>query len=66
MEVKQITLRLPKELYNDLARRGDEINCSANSMIMFLVKLGLKIYDAETVNQIVCKSESDHTPPRNP
>lgn len=47
--MKQITLRLPEELYIDLGKRGEKINCSTNSMIMVLIHLGLKIYDGEAV-----------------
>ncbi len=49
--MKQITLRLPEELYEELSQKGEKINCSTNSMIMFLVHLGLKIYDGEAVIQ---------------
>lgn len=47
--MKQISLRLPEELYEELSKRGDKINCSTNSMIMFLIHLGLKIYDGDAV-----------------
>ncbi len=47
--MKQITLRLPEELYMELSKKGEQINCSTNSMIMFLVHLGLKIYDGQAV-----------------
>lgn len=47
--MKQISLRLPEELYDELSRRGEKINCSTNSMIMILIHLGLKIYDGEAV-----------------
>lgn len=49
--MKQISLRLPEELYEELSKKGEAINCSANSMIMFLVHLGLKIYDGEAIIQ---------------
>ena len=47
--MKQITLRLPEKLYTVLSEKGEEINCSTNSMIMVLVHLGLKIYDGEAI-----------------
>ena len=47
--MKQISLRLPEELYDELSRRGEKINCSTNSVIMILIHLGLKIYDGEAV-----------------
>lgn len=52
IHLKQITLRLPEDVYQDLIRRGDAINCSVNSMIMLLVHLGLKIYDGQAVIQV--------------
>lgn len=47
--MKQIALRLPEEMYEMLQRKGAEINCSANSLILLLVHLGLKIYDGEAI-----------------
>lgn len=45
--MKQITLRIPEELYDELRDKGDKINCPTHSMIMFLIHMGLKIYDGE-------------------
>lgn len=49
--MKQISLRLPETLYEKLSMKGEEINCSTNSMIMMLIHLGLKIYDGQVVIQ---------------
>ena len=50
--MKQITLRIPEELYTELGERADKINISTHSIILLLVHLGLKIYDGKAVIQV--------------
>ena len=46
--MKHFSLRVPDELMEQIQGIGEELNCSTHSVIIFLVKLGLKVYGAET------------------
>lgn len=45
--MKNITLRVTDELHAQIQEMSEEINCSAHSMILFLIKLGMKVYAAD-------------------
>lgn len=62
--MKNFSLRLPDEMYDDLAAKGEEINCSMHSMIMFMIKLGTKVYESSmntTVRLTEQKPQSRHS-----
>ena len=47
--MKQIALRLPEEVYTEVSKRGEEMGCSANSLINILIHLGLKALDGKVI-----------------
>ena len=46
--MKNFTLRIPDEMHGEIQKMSEGINCSTHAMIMFLIKLGLKVYGADT------------------
>ena len=56
-EVVNFSIRISPELHNEIKKEAKEINSSINSMILFLIKLGLKVYKGNISIQIqsVCR-----------
>ena len=50
-EIKQITVRISDDLFNEIKKEADQIGSSCNSLMMVLMKLGLKVYNGKVTIQ---------------
>lgn len=46
-EIKQITIRIPENFFNEIKEEADLIGSSCNSLMMILLKFGLRVYNSE-------------------
>lgn len=45
--MKNFSLRVPDEMHAEIQAMSDEINVSTHAMIMLLINLGMKVYNAD-------------------
>ena len=50
-DIKQITMRIPEKFLEEIKEEADQIGSSCNSLMMVLLKLGLKDYNGEVIIQ---------------
>lgn len=50
-DIKQITMRIPEKFLEEIKEEADQIGSSCNSLMMVLLKLGLKAYNGEVIIQ---------------
>lgn len=62
-DIKQITMRIPEGFLEEIKIEADQIGSSCNSLMMVLLKLGLKAYNGDiSIHQ---KTEQDRFLSRN-
>ena len=47
--IKQITLRISEEFYDETKKEADKIGSSYNSFLLMLMSLGMKIYNSDEI-----------------
>lgn len=48
-DIKQLTIRLPENVFEDTKKEAEECGASHNSYLMMLIHLGRKVYNSNTV-----------------
>lgn len=51
VSVRQMTLRISNNLFEETQQEADAIGSSQNSFICMMIKLGLKVYNGQVVIQ---------------